>query len=156
MAECARSDIMAQVLDQGDMTRAAALLRASHNSERVVQSDGTSPYRWAATDAHIRRCMDDLASEDPERVLRAQLTLQPGRFGPAMAEVDRIVDIAQKVPGVVGAQLSGAGPYAMVLAREEAIAPLKRALRKEFYSSRDLPARIDISSFVEAAGAVDV
>jgi len=144
------------------------------NAERVVRSDGESSYRWAATNAHLKRCMEDLASEDPERVWRAQLTLQPGRFpsglslpstllracrvedGPAMAEVDRIVDLAQSVPRVVGAQLSGAGPYAMVLAEEDAVAPLKRTLQKKFYAPAGLQARIDVSAFVEAAGAVHV
>jgi len=154
MAECARSDIMAGVLERGDMARAAALLRASHDAERVARGREGTPWCWRATDAHLRRCIGDLESENPERVLRAQLARQPGRFGPGAKEIDRIVDVAQEVPGVVGAQLSGAGAggCAMALVREQAVGRLKRALSEKIFRPARLRPAIDVCGFVEGAG----
>ena len=170
VAECARSGRTARNLERGDLHGMAPLLRASHDAERVVRYDrgGTaSDYRWRASDSFLRRCIADLQSEDPDRVLRAQVELQPGRFGPARsavrrtggpaaAEIDRMVDIAQAVPGVIGAQLSGAGAggCAMVIVRDDAVKALCRALRRNFPRSQGRSLHVDVCAFVEGAGLV--
>ena len=61
------------------------------------------------TDEFLKRLIDDLASEDPVRVQRAQLDMQPGYYACSTAEIDRMVETVSKVPGVVGAQIAGAG-----------------------------------------------
>ena len=67
--------------------------------------------------------------------------------------MDQVVDVAQSVEGVLGAQLSG-GRCAMVLAREEAVQPLARALRTKSFASRVTHPGVDPCSFVEGAGVL--
>ena len=160
-AECARSRLMASVLEAGQLSRMTALSRASHDAERVVRTEAggrEGAFRWTASNAYLRRCVEDLASEDPERVLRSQLELQPGRFGPGAKEIDGMVDVAQSVPAVVSAQLSGtgAGGCAMMVVKEDGIEPLARALRRRFCSLRNVSPRIEVCAFVEGAGVLEV
>ena len=159
VAECVRSARAAEMLRHGDLDGVGTLFRASHDAERVVRYDrsGTaSKHRWSASDAFLRRCIEDLQSEVPGRVVRAQIELQPGRFGPADAKIDRIVDTAQTVSGVVGAQLSGAsaGGCAMVIVRDEAVDALCRELRRKFLRQAGMSHCIDVCSFVEGAGVI--
>jgi len=135
VAECARSERLPELLDRRDFQAVGASMAASHNAERVVRTSergGTSPYEWSASDAYLDQSIADLASEDPDRVARAQLDMQPGRYAFSTPEIDRLVDLAASVPGVDGAQLSGggAGACAMVLARAEAVDALVAKLEK--------------------------
>ncbi len=79
--------------------------------------------------------MEDLESEDPARVERAQLVWQPGRYACSLPAIDRMVDIALETEGVAGAQLAGAGlgGCMMVLVRREAIPALRQALISRYY-----------------------
>lgn len=161
VAECARSARAARQLEDGDLAGMRALFSASHDAERIVRYDeqgAASEYRWSATDSFLRCCIEDLQSENPNRVLRAQIELQPGRFGPGAAEIDRIVDVAQSVPGVVGAQLSGAGAggCAMVLVKADAMHPLRRELRRRFFKPRHFPEQTHLCGFVERAGVLEI
>ena len=45
-------------------------------------------------------------SEDPDRAEEAQLYLQPGSYGCSTPDIDRMVDLACSVEGVVGAQIA--------------------------------------------------
>ena len=160
-AECARGDLMARLLARAEGAQVGTLLSASHDAERAVcrnPAGGAAPFRWSATDARLTRCMSDLQSDDPERARRARIELQPGRFGPGSADIDAMVDVAETVPGVLGAQISGApaGGCAMMIAREDAVDPLRRALRQGFYRPRRLRDRSSVCSFVAGAGVLEI
>ena len=45
-------------------------------------------------DEYIQRLIGDLSSENPQRVLRAQLCMQPGAYACSTPEIDQMVDIA--------------------------------------------------------------
>jgi N-acetylgalactosamine kinase len=66
---------------------------------------------------------------------RAALELQPGAYGCSTTAIDRMVDIALSVPGVLGAQLSGAGlgGCMMVLAKDDALDAVEDAMRTFYY-----------------------
>src|SRR5207249_7502416 len=83
----------------------------------------------------------DLGSGDAERGERAQLHWQPGSYGCSTREVDALVDIACRTPGVLGAQIAGAGlgGCAMVLAEAEAVTGLEQRLTELFYRPKGLP-----------------
>jgi galactokinase len=105
----------------------------------------------------LNRLISDLASESPDRVLQAQLFMQPGAYGCSTPEIDEMVDLASAVPGVVGAQLAGAGlgGCIMILARNEAVPQVRKALAAGYYRPRDLePAAIPCRT-VEGAGLAD-
>jgi N-acetylgalactosamine kinase len=121
IAECARSTRCLPLLLDGDMRRFGHLMNVSHDGDRVVSRDN-SPFVADISDDALRQRIADLQSEDPDRVLAAQLYEQPGRYACSTPEIDRMVDIAVDTPGVLGAQLSGAGlgGCMMVLAQEEA------------------------------------
>ena len=68
-----------------------------------------------------------------------------------------MVDIASSVPGVVGAQIAGAGlgGCIMILVREESVAAVRRALAMRYYRPRELePAAIPCTA-VEGAGLAE-
>jgi len=74
-------------------------------------------------------------------VAQAQLHCQPGAYRCSTPEIDAIVDIACRTPGVLGAQIAGAGLgcCAMVLAEAGAVARLEDRLMELFYRKNGLP-----------------
>ena len=68
-----------------------------------------------------------LKSGNPDRIERAQLVWQPGRYACSLPMIERMVDAATATEGVAGAQLAGAGlgGCLMVLVRREAVPALR-------------------------------
>ena len=133
LAECERARLCPQYLRAGDMAGLGQLMCVSHDGDRVCRYDENwqaYPYLGPASNAYLLDLMVDLESGVPERVMAAQLHLQPGAYGCSMPELDLIVDIALRTAGVMGAQLAGAGLGGgiMVLVREEAIPRLEEGL----------------------------
>ncbi len=64
-----------------------------------------------------------------------------------------MIDIARSVPGVVGAQISGAGMGGcmMVLAREEAVEALEERLTEEYYEPEGLEPQVDTCAPIAGA-----
>jgi N-acetylgalactosamine kinase len=125
LAECERASAYADALKNGDISLIGELMKISHDGDRVVSfSDTWEPSRFTAPvdDAAIQGLLSDLESGDPERVFRAQLIRQPGSYACSIPEIDRMVDIANRTPGVAGAQLAGAGlgGCMMVLVKRDA------------------------------------
>jgi N-acetylgalactosamine kinase len=151
LGEIVRSEQFADVLARGEMARVAALLRTSHDGDRIVRwsADGR-PRRFLVRtdDATLRR----LADAD------ADLAEQSGRYACSTPAVDRLVDLAQATEGVVGAQLAGAGlgGCMMIVVRREALERLMHRLRREFYRPRGLPFGAFVCSPVAGAGLLAV
>lgn len=135
IAECARSSHCVRWLEQGDMTRFGWLMNVSHDGDRVVDRDGNA-FAPDVSDAALVARIDDLRTEDPDRVLNAQLYAQPGGYACSLPPIDRMVDLALDTPGVLGAQLAGAGlgGCMMILARQEAADAVVRRLNEEYYA----------------------
>ena len=157
LAECARGEVYAASLRRGDPRAIGALMQASHDAERVVwhsAPDQARPFEWSATDERIQSLIADLQSEDPGRVERAQTHRQPGRYGGSTPEIDRMVDLATGVDGVIGAQLSGAGlgGRIMVVVEDHAVGALKRRLAREFYRPAQRRPEISVCTPIEGAG----
>ena len=156
-AECMRSKIGIDDLATGRIDRFGQLMRISHDGDRVARAaDGGAygPGQVECTDELLRALIDDLASEDPDRVLRAQLYMQSGTYACSTEEIDRMVDIACCVPGVAGAQIAGAGlgGCIMILARKEAADPVSRALVRRYYRPRGLEPAVIKCVTVEGSG----
>ncbi len=147
LAETERGRVCPSYLAQGDMAGLGRLMRISHDGDRVVSHDRgwqARPFSGPSGNAYLLDLMDDLASGEPERVLAAQLHLQPGGYGCSTREIDLMVDIALRTEGVLGAQLAGAGLGGgmMVLVREDNLADLTRNMTARYYAPRNLPPAI--------------
>ncbi|AQQ70672.1 Galactokinase [Limihaloglobus sulfuriphilus] len=161
IAEIARSRLTLELLKCKDTTQIGRIMKISHDGDRVSRDDGTGKYIKVddgCTDAYFNQLINDLHSEDPEKVTNAQLYMQPGYYACSTPEIDRMVDIAGSVAGVAGAQLAGAGlgGCIMILAKKKAAATVKKALTKDYYEPKGLkPAVLDCIT-VEGAGLVSL
>ena len=124
-----------------------ALMKISHNGERcfITHSDGSvEPFGADVSDEALHRLIADVTSQDPSRIERAQLHNQPGAYRCSTREIDAIVDIACRTPGVAGAQIAGAGlgGCAMILVAGSSVRSLEENLRREYYAANGFPPAI--------------
>ncbi|MCX7014749.1 MAG: NTP transferase domain-containing protein [Candidatus Sumerlaeota bacterium] len=160
-AECERSLAAPALLEQGDVEEFGRLMRISHDGDRLSRWRRTANGPWRSTkyrydcsdEALLRRC-DDLASGDPRRALDAQLVRQPGAYACSLPRIDKMVDIANAVPGVYGAQLGGAGlgGCIMILLKPEAVDPVRAALTADYYDQVPTAPLIHLCSPVAGSG----
>lgn len=156
VSEICRSRICIELLENEQIESFGTLMKVSHNGDRIsILKDGKycqmeDPY----TDDYLNTLMSDLASEDPQRVIKGQLYMQPGSYACSTEEIDRMVDIVCAVDGVAGAQIAGAGlgGCIMILAKKTAIQSLTKALIKDYYKPNKLAPLIIPCIVVEGAG----
>jgi N-acetylgalactosamine kinase len=159
-AEIVRSGLCPELLESGQIESFGRLMKISHDGDRVSRAAPDGSYRAVAEspgDQSLQRLIADLASEDPHRVLAAQLYMQPGYYACSTPEIDQMVDIAASVPGVAGAQIAGAGlgGCIMVLVKKEAVETVRRALAAKYYRPRGLQPAAMPCITVEGAGLVE-
>lgn len=134
-------------------------MNLSHDGDRVARYiDGEAKnHPWHVSDEFLLSLINDLKSEDLTRVKRAQLERQYGGYACSTPEIDNMVDIANRVPGVSGSQLSGAGlgGCIMVLVKDTSVEDLIAALKSEYYGKRGLEPDITVCSPVEGSGVLD-
>ena len=111
-AEIIRSRMCVGLLEAGHVGRFGELMKVSHDGDRVCRAGPDGAYRpmvSGCSDLYLQQLCTDLASEDPDRVLRGQLYMQPGSYACSTPEIDQMADIAAAVPGVAGARLPAPG-----------------------------------------------
>lgn len=154
IAECARSRRFHQALLRRDLALAGQLMNISHNGDRIAYLDGEQqrPHRLHYTDVHL----DTLAKVARHHPEDAALYRQPGAYRCSIAEIDRMVDIATSVSGVLGAQLAGAGlgGSMMALVREQAVEACQNALDAGYYEPRQQDGLMQVSLPVQGSGVV--
>ena len=161
LAECARSAIFADLLKQGDFAAIGRLMAASHDGDRVATTlaDGSAaPFCASCSDAELDRLIADAASIDPIRCENARQEFQAGGYACSLPEIDAMVDIANSVPGVIGAQLAGAGlgGCMMVFARKDAAKQLIDELNERYYKPRKIPCRAFVCRPIAGSGPIEV
>ena len=160
LAEIIRSRMCVEYLEAGRVEEIGTLMRTSHDGDRVSRPEPDGSYRpWEQDpcDEYLNRLIRDLAGEDPDKVLGAQLYMQPGSYACSTPEIDHMVDVAVSVPGVAGAQIAGAGlgGSIMILAQEDRVDAVRRALAKHYYRPAKLRPAVIPCSAVEGAGLVE-
>ena len=149
LAEIVRSDRFAEVLAGGNLDAVGRMLRTSHDGDRRFRFDAAGRRRrfLVRTDD---RTLARLADAD------APLAEQCGRYRCSTEAIDRLVDLAAGVDGVVGAQLAGAGlgGCMMILVRADALQRVMRRLRRDFYRPRRIPFGAYVCRPVAGAGLV--
>jgi N-acetylgalactosamine kinase len=160
IAEIMRSKMCVDLLEAGRVDRLGKLMQVSHDGDRVSRRGPDGTYQDVdndSSDAYLMRMIDDLASEDPERVLLAQLYMQPGGYACSTIEIDQMVDIVSTLPEVAGAQIAGAGlgGCVMVLVKEGAVSAVREALVSGYYEPAELTPAVLPCIAVEGAGLVE-
>jgi len=150
ITECMRSQRFAEALAAGDLTTVARFMRASHDGDRAVcwSEGGSQPFAVDTRDAALLR----QASQNVD------LLDCSGAYACSTPDIDRMVDLVRALPGVVGAQLAGAGlgGCMMVLARTDALEPIAERLREGYYQPRGMVPEVHVCTPVEGAGLLGV
>lgn len=157
LAEAERSAVYADYLKEAAMDTIGKMMQVSHDGDRVCSfsKDWTAaPFRARVDNAYILERLADLESGMPERVIRSQLINQPGAYACSLPEIDRMVDIALRTPGVSGAQLAGAGlgGCMMVLCQSQAVTQLKNNLEQLYYAQAGIEPAILVCRPVAGGG----
>ncbi len=143
IAESQRSRAFARVIRGGNISEAGELMYIGQDGDRLFEFGAdlkATPYTSnQVTDAYLDGLLADLASSDPDRQKRAELARQPGNYNCSSLELDRIVEVLRRTPGVIGASLTGAGFGGIVLAiahKDEAIlSSIEDALTSNYYEA---------------------
>ena len=159
IAEIQRAKVCTKLLDSGRIEEFGELMRISHDGDRVSIDDGKGNYILQddpCTDAYLNSLIYDLHSEDPEKVINAQIYMQPGSYACSTPEIDKMVDIVNALPCVAGVQLAGAGlgGCIMILAQKGCQDKIKRALNKNYYKPANLKPAVITCTTVEGCGLV--
>ncbi|GIV20308.1 MAG: hypothetical protein KatS3mg023_2059 [Armatimonadota bacterium] len=140
LAECERSRRTAHVLQNGQMDTFGRWMNCSHDGDRIAcwNSNGNDyrPFVVDYSDDALQRLAEGAESNNPT----SDLALQPGAYACSTPEIDWMVDVALRVPGVLGAQILGAGlgGCILVLVREDACDAVQHALTEHYYAPRNL------------------
>ncbi len=138
LAECERALITGDLLDAGDVDGLGTRMNLSHNGDRVARwAPDCAPFAVRATDRHMDDLIARAASLAPLAETGAALWQQPGAYGCSVERIDRMVDLSLRCPGVLGAQLAGAGlgGCIMVLTQNEHAEGVQDALRRQYYEA---------------------
>ncbi len=159
MSEILRSQLCVKLLQENRISEFGDFMKISHEGDRVVKfddNDNQTVIKDVYSDQTLRRLIGDLSSEEPRRVLDAQLYMQPGSYLCSTPEIDRMVDIAVAIDGVAGAQIAGAGlgGCIMVLVKKNSYNKLKNNLTRHYYKPGGLKPEILLCKTVEGAGLI--
>lgn len=105
LSEMARAHRCLDLLKRGEARSLGRLMCLSHDGDRVSRESARHTWRRQALGISDR----ELGAWSQQRGARRDLTELTGAYGCSLPEVDRIVDLARRFPGVEGAQLAGAG-----------------------------------------------
>lgn len=154
LAEIQRARVIPGLLKSGDMEEVGRLMNISHDGDRVSRQSGNTrmPYDNSCPDEWIQSLRDGLAHGDKT----AELHLQPGGYGCSTMLIDEMVDLALSIPGVLGAQLSGAGlgGCIMALVKEETQEFFQKTMADAFYRKYHLPPSVEACFPIEGSGIV--
>ena len=129
LSEMARAQRCLGLLKRNDARGLGRLMNSSHDGDRVSRE--TSRNTWRRVTA---KSADGALAEWLRKSGRgADIAELSGEYGCSLLELDRIVDIARRQPGVEGAQLAGAGlgGCIMVLVRKPHTEALLKTLREQ-------------------------
>jgi N-acetylgalactosamine kinase len=157
VAECLRADLCEELFIKNQITEFGQMMNMSHNGDRVVSYDENGEchdYDASMPDSTLLGLIEDLISENPSKVLAAQINNQPGGYACSTPEIDFLVDTALKIDGVKGAQISGAGlgGCVMILVEDRAVNTLVSTLQDAYYSPRRLEPGMTVCVPVKGSG----
>jgi N-acetylgalactosamine kinase len=129
LSEMARAQRCLGLLKQNDARGLGRLMNSSHDGDRVSRETSRNAWRRVS----VRSAAEPLAEWSRKAGRGADIAELSGEYGCSLPELDRIVDIARRQPGVEGAQLAGAGlgGCIMVLVQKPRTAGLIKTLGEQ-------------------------
>lgn len=142
IGECARSRVFQSAARQKNWKLVGKLMQFSHDGDRVsgmrhgTHEEAQSPY----SDGKLQALAEMAGAQHKG----AELCFRRGAYGCSTERLDQLVDASLKIPGVLGAQMGGAGlgGCVMVLLQAAAEADFIEHIERAFYHPRKLPVRI--------------
>ncbi|MBC8346588.1 MAG: hypothetical protein H8E56_10050 [Candidatus Marinimicrobia bacterium] len=133
IAECTRSESFSEILKSNQIEKIKSIISASHNGDRV--NGHNSPSIEKANEQNI------------------SMMNIPGNYGCSTENIDQMVDVANAVPGVVGAQLAGAGMGGniVILVKKDSAEDVLTELKHNYYNRNNIP--LDAHICVPISGA---
>lgn len=141
ISECERSRRTAKLLSEGRIDEFGLLINISHDGDRIAKMDKRGrmrDYTSECDDAHLKKLIKACERISTGEAEGAEIWRQPGSYGCSTMSIDFMVDVANSVEGVLGAQLCGAGlgGCIMVLVREDSLNELLKAMIERYYEPR--------------------
>ncbi|MBN1997561.1 hypothetical protein JW935_08420 [candidate division KSB1 bacterium] len=143
LAEEARSLNWIRLLQNNRMEQLGMLMNISHDGDRVVKKlSEASNIPWILN--YDDGILLDLAQRARKRDHTAELYWQPGAYRCSVEAIDGMVDLVSACPGVLGAQLSGAGlgGCMMVLVHRDSYGDVQNTMVKKYYIPQKLKQEI--------------
>ncbi|HSV73762.1 MAG TPA: galactokinase family protein [Chthonomonadales bacterium] len=139
LAECERGRRTEWLLREGRVREFGRWMTVSHDGDRVVRWDdglGSRVHAEDVSDAALEALARAAEAGQPD----ADLALRPGAYACSIPPIDRMVDAALRVEGVLGAQIAGAGlgGCMVALVRRGSVEDLHRALERRYYEPREM------------------
>jgi galactokinase len=135
VTECHRSRLCFDMLERGDVEGFGEFMNVSHDGDRVM--------------FNVQCPMSNVQCPTP-------IYLRPGAYACSTPMIDKMVDIALSVDGVMGAQISGAGlgGCIMILARRDAVESVQTALGEQYYRPLQKKPGVYVCVPVEGSGVL--
>jgi N-acetylgalactosamine kinase len=129
LSEMARAQRCLGLLKRNDARGLGRLMNSSHDGDRVSRETSRNTWRQGSA----RKASEPLMEWSRKAERGADIAELSGEYGCSLPELDRIVDIARRQPGVEGAQLAGAGlgGCIMVLVQKPRTAGLIKTLGEQ-------------------------
>ena len=114
------------------------LMNVSHDGDRVSMAEGSERIPWESS--LEKEILGEMRSGD------IFLHLLPGGYRVSMPEIDRLVDIALGIEGVLGARLTGAGlgGSVVILAHQHVVGELLAKLERDYYAPRGRSSQAEV------------
>ena len=159
LSEGSRSKIFSHFLKKGDIQKLGRLMYISHDGDRLFKfNDKGEKYFWnnGTPDDYLDKLIKDLESDDFQKREKAKIYMQSGGYRCSTEELDELIDIAERVNGVMGACLTGAGlgGCILVLIRKETVEDLLKNMKEKYYQPRELPLAAEVCISAEGAGVL--
>jgi len=145
LAECERAARTGELLHSGEVAELGRMMNISHDGDRVsTWRPDRAPYDSRASDELMEDLVGRASSLRSVSEAGAALWQLPGAYDCSTPEIDLMVDRVLCCPGVLGAQLAGAGlgGCIMVLARKGAEDEVRGVLERDYYGPRDVEPRL--------------
>lgn len=133
------------------------MMNVSHNADREYKYENGNKIKWIneCSDEYLNSLIEKLKENPNEE--SCKLYMQSGDYGCGHEKIDLIVDLANSVRGVLGAEIVGAGlgGSVAILLKSKALKELFERLTREYYKDEVL-ARESIIAFKPIEGATAI
>ncbi len=156
LSECQRSKKSAELIQENKIKEFGNLINISHNGDRIVSHSADGTQKAFLADYSDNR-LDELINVSQTNGTFC-LSNHSGSYSCSIPKIDYMVDLANSVDGVCGAQILGAGlgGCIMVLVQKNASEQLQSKLIENYYQPNNLEPQMLICVPVAGSGTISI